>query len=92
MSRSGGFPGPGAAQDAVRTRESRLPVQVEDVHPLVQHEPYESAEHPVPIDATIVHAGRCCTRWCRSRTAGGYTSAWPSARRARSAAWSRCRP
>ncbi len=35
----------------------RSPVKVvEDVHLLVLHEPYESAEHPVPIDATIVHA------------------------------------
>jgi hypothetical protein len=33
-----------------------LPVKVEDVHLLVLHELYESAEHPVPIDATIVHA------------------------------------
>jgi hypothetical protein len=31
-------------------------VKVEDVHLLVLHDPYESAEHPVPIDATIVHA------------------------------------
>jgi hypothetical protein len=36
--------------------ESGLPVKVEDVYLLVLHEPYESAEHPVPIDATIVHA------------------------------------
>jgi hypothetical protein len=26
------------------------------VYLLVLHEPYESAEHPVPVDATIVHA------------------------------------
>jgi hypothetical protein len=44
------------AQVAVANREWRLPVKVEDVHLLVLHEPYESAEHPVPIDATIVHA------------------------------------
>lgn len=31
-------------------------MRVEDVHLLALHEPYESREHPVPIDATIVHA------------------------------------
>ena len=31
-------------------------MRVEDVYLLVLHEPYESAEHPVPVDATIVHA------------------------------------
>ena len=31
-------------------------MSVEDVYLLVQHEPYASSEHPVPIDATIVHA------------------------------------
>ena len=31
-------------------------MRVEDVHLLALHEPYESPEHPVPIDATIVHA------------------------------------
>jgi hypothetical protein len=31
-------------------------MKVEDVYLLVLHEPYESPEHPVPIDATIVHA------------------------------------
>jgi hypothetical protein len=29
---------------------------VRDVHLLALHEPYESPEHPVPINATIVHA------------------------------------
>ena len=29
---------------------------VEDVYLLMQHEPYASSEHPVPINATIVHA------------------------------------
>lgn len=29
---------------------------VHDVYLLALHEPYESLEHPVPIDATIVHA------------------------------------
>jgi hypothetical protein len=29
---------------------------VEDVYLLMQHEPYASSEHPVPIDTTIVHA------------------------------------
>lgn len=31
-------------------------MRVEDVYLLVLHEPYQSPEHPVPIDATIVHA------------------------------------
>lgn len=31
-------------------------MRVEDVYLLVLHEPYESPEHPVPINATIVHA------------------------------------
>ena len=31
-------------------------MSVEDVYLLMQHEPYASSEHPVPIDATIVHA------------------------------------
>lgn len=31
-------------------------MRVEDVHLLIVHEPYQSPEHPVPIDATIVHA------------------------------------
>lgn len=31
-------------------------MRVEDVYLLVLHEPYESAEHPVPVNATIVHA------------------------------------
>jgi hypothetical protein len=31
-------------------------VKVEDVYLLVLHEPYESAEHSVPVDETIVHA------------------------------------
>ena len=31
-------------------------MKVENVYLLVLHEPYESAEHPVPVDATIVHA------------------------------------
>ena len=29
---------------------------VQDVHLLVVHEPYRTAEHPIPINATIVHA------------------------------------
>lgn len=29
---------------------------VQDVHLLTLHEPYEAPEHPVPINATIVHA------------------------------------
>lgn len=29
---------------------------VEDVYLLMQHEPYKSSEHLVPVDATIVHA------------------------------------
>jgi hypothetical protein len=31
-------------------------VTIEDVYLLVVHEPYESGEHPVAVDATIVHA------------------------------------
>jgi hypothetical protein len=31
-------------------------VGVEDVYLLILHEPYQSADHPVPIDATIMHA------------------------------------
>jgi hypothetical protein len=31
-------------------------VRVEDVHLLALHEPYVSPQHPVPINATIVHA------------------------------------
>ncbi len=31
-------------------------MKVEDVYLLVLHEPYESAEQPVPVDATVVHA------------------------------------
>jgi hypothetical protein len=29
---------------------------VQDVHLPTLHEPYEAPEHPVPINATIVHA------------------------------------
>jgi hypothetical protein len=31
-------------------------MSVEDVYLLILHGPYQSAEHPVPVDATIVHA------------------------------------
>jgi hypothetical protein len=31
-------------------------MSVEDVYLLMLHEPYASSEHPVPINATIVHA------------------------------------
>ena len=31
-------------------------MRVEDVYLLALHERYESSEHPVPINATIVHA------------------------------------
>lgn len=34
----------------------REDVTVQDVYLLALHEPYQSAQHPVPINATIVHA------------------------------------
>jgi hypothetical protein len=33
-----------------------IPAAVQDVYFLTLHEPYEAPEHPVPINATIVHA------------------------------------
>jgi hypothetical protein len=33
-----------------------IPVAVQDIYFLALHEPYEAQEHPVPINATIVHA------------------------------------
>src|SRR6266480_6135867 len=39
-----------------RIRRARPQMRTEDVYLLALHEPYESPEHPVPINATIVHA------------------------------------
>ena len=39
-----------------------------DVYLLAAHEPYTDPRHPVPINATIVHAA-CCIHTCRSPTA-----------------------
>jgi hypothetical protein len=38
------------------TTTEGIPVAVQDVYFLTLHEPYEAPEHPVPINATIVHA------------------------------------
>lgn len=43
-------------QACAESEKPRSLVSVEDVYLLVLHEPYESPEHPVPINATIVHA------------------------------------
>lgn len=47
-----------AAESNVGVRKDGMGslMSVEDVYLLMQHEPYTSSEHPVPIDATIVHA------------------------------------
>jgi hypothetical protein len=50
-------------------------MSVEDVYLLMLHEPYASSEHPVPINATIVHALTYCTLRSRSLTVAGCTGA-----------------
>src|SRR5260370_40912427 len=45
-----------AAESNVRQEGMRSLMSVEDVFLLMLHEPYASSEHPVPINATIVHA------------------------------------
>jgi hypothetical protein len=44
---------------------------IEEIYLLSVHEPYESHDHPVPINATIVHAKTLLHRQCRNRMAGG---------------------
>lgn len=45
-----------AAESNVRKEGNEVAESVEDVYLLMLHEPYASSEHPVPINATIVHA------------------------------------
>jgi hypothetical protein len=40
----------------VDNKEVQVAVTVQDVYLLTLHEPYQSPQHPVPINATIVHA------------------------------------
>ena len=50
-------------------------MSVEGVYLLMQHEPYASSEHPVPIDATIVHALTLLHPAVPSLTVAGCTGA-----------------
>jgi hypothetical protein len=56
-------------------KKERSLMSVEDVYLLMLHEPYASSEHPVPINATIVHALTYCTLRSRSLTVAGCTGA-----------------
>lgn len=56
------------ADQASSPREVRVGATVQDVYLLMLYEPYESPQHPVPINATIVHALTLLHPACPRRT------------------------